>query len=66
MGLSRYVCRTHNETSEALSKGVGALEGQVGPWEGRSRDIPDIVDYLGARRSIQCNYNIVLYSLLDF
>ena len=24
----------HNETSEALSKGVGALEGRVGPWEG--------------------------------
>ena len=26
MGLSRYICRMHNETSEALSKGVGRLK----------------------------------------
>ena len=34
MGLLGYVCPVHNETSEALSKGVGALEGRIGPREG--------------------------------
>ena len=64
MGLSRYVCRMHNETSEALSKGVGRLK-DSGWTLGRSRDIPDTVEYLylGAPCSIHCSYNIVLYSL---